>query len=496
MKPFRIFIFGLSVFIFLFLLSVLLSDKALQIFGIRVKIPSFGSLANSSKPQYKDISHILQLSHVVVDSVVTAEIDTIHTPGIKPDKAHQKTYKPASSDSIRSVLRSMEFPPNADTLLFPFFGEMCRLPDSKQLIRILHYGDSQIEGDRITSYIRNQLQLKFGGGGIGMLPVVAVNPTSLSYVYNVSDNWVRHSPLIPSDQAIKRRRYGALLSFSRFGMGTSLFGKSKECEGSIELQRSNIAYPLSQRFQQCRIFYGYNKSSMMVEIKQHKTVLDADIVPASSSLKELQWDIASARDFTISFKTNDSPDVYGIALDAYQGIAVDNIPLRGSSGLEFTKMDLTFLKEFYHMLNVKLLILQFGVNIVPNVTQNYDYYGRNFMRQLTALRQIMPNLPIIVIGVSDISRNGENGYESYPNVEMIRNVQKKAAFDTGCAFWDIYEAMGGHNSMPSWVYANPPLAQKDFIHFSPLGAKIIGEMFYRSFMLEYGRYLKTRAVSL
>jgi hypothetical protein len=48
--------------------------------------------------------------------------------------------------------------------------------------------------------------------------------------------------------------------------------------------------------------------------------------------------------------------------------------------------------------------------------------------------------------------------------------------------------MGGKNSMPSWVNAEPPLAQKDFIHFSSFGARIVGEMFYRSVIKEYDRY--------
>lgn len=105
-------------------------------------------------------------------------------------------------------------------------------------------------------------------------------------------------------------------------------------------------------------------------------------------------------------------------------------------------------------------------------------------------------MPIIVIGVSDVSRNGANGLESYPNIELIRDAQKSAAFAAGCAFWDMYEAMGGKNSMPSWVNANPALAQKDYTHFNPYGARIIGEMFYRALMIEYERFLTHTANNL
>jgi lysophospholipase L1-like esterase len=41
----------------------------------------------------------------------------------------------------------------------------------------------------------------------------------------------------------------------------------------------------------------------------------------------------------------------------------------------------------------------------------------------------------------------------------------------------MFEAMGGKNSMPKWVDANPPLAFKDYTHFNGTGAKKIAEMF-------------------
>jgi hypothetical protein len=486
MKPFRICVFMLSVFSILAAISFIFAGKNPELIGYTLKIPSFVPLLKSSQPKYKDISHIITLSNQLTDSVSTEDVskDTVvNSLKTSKNKLFKKTTN-IKTDSLRSLLKNIDFPEGNDTLLFPFFSELQNLKESKKLIRILHYGDSQIEGDRITSYVRNQLQTRFGGSGVGFIPIVAVNPSSISYVYNVSDNWKKYSPLQSFTEEKVNRRYGILLNCAR------ITSNSKEKEGWIELKRSNIAYRLAQQFQQCRIFYGFNKSPMLVELKQNESVLDAEIVPATKGLKEMLWKFDSPKDLTISFKATDPPEVYGIALDSKQGIAVDNIPLRGSSGLEFTKMDMNFLKDFYRLVNVKLLILQFGVNIVPIITKNYDFYERSFQKQLMVLKQTIPNLPIIVVGVSDISRNGDNGYESYPNIEQIRDAQKTAAFNAGCAFWDTYEVMGGHNSMPSWVFANPPLAQKDFIHFSPQGAKIIGEMFYRSFIYEYERYLE------
>jgi lysophospholipase L1-like esterase len=486
-KPFKIFLFGLSVFILCFGLFLCVPGGTISFGSYSIRIPVFSINAPTKQPRFKDISDIIAIRTLIdnatdslfrPDTVTRKNADSIR-------KVYLHSIPKISGDSIRKLFRLIEYAKDSDTVLFAFFEALSKCSD--QLIRVLHYGDSQIEGDRITSYLRNQLQLNFGGEGVGLIPIVAVNPAAISFVYDISGNWEKFSPL---QNIGNTRKYGVMLNYARIQSGNSIFSKSKEVEGWINLKHANISYPLAHSYKQCQVYYGFNKTPMMVELKQKDLIIDADIIPTRTGLNRVKWQLAHPlKDFTISFKTAETPDVYGISLDGLTGVAVDNIPVRGSSGLEFTKTDASFLQRFYNLLNVRMLILQFGVNVVPNIRTNYDFYKNNFYEQLKLLKQTRPNMSIIVLGVSDVSRNGSNGFESYPNIEGIRDAQRNAAFAAGCAFWDVYEAMGGKNSMPSWVNATPPLAQKDFIHFNPVGAKIIAEMFYRALMLEYDRYL-------
>ncbi|MBR6418387.1 MAG: hypothetical protein IKS36_06185, partial [Bacteroidales bacterium] len=60
--------------------------------------------------------------------------------------------------------------PNDDERFFDSF--FARAEDASQngsTLRVLYYGDSQIEMDRITCCVRDRLQSLFGGGGVGML---------------------------------------------------------------------------------------------------------------------------------------------------------------------------------------------------------------------------------------------------------------------------------------------------------------------------------------
>jgi lysophospholipase L1-like esterase len=100
------------------------------------------------------------------------------------------------------------------------------------------------------------------------------------------------------------------------------------------------------------------------------------------------------------------------------------------------------------------------------------------------IKKMAPGISIIVLGVSDVDQKKGDSLETNPNVEIIREAQRKAAFRAGCAFWDVFKAMGGRNSMAAWVAHKPELGAADYIHFTPAGANLVAEMFYRALLLE------------
>ena len=108
-------------------------------------------------------------------------------------------------------------------------------------------------------------------------------------------------------------------------------------------------------------------------------------------------------------------------------MAVDNFPMRGSSGLGFTKMGRNRYSAQLSMMNVVAVILQFGVNIIPDVRDNYDYYEKWFSRQLQRIQQAGPEIAIIVVGPSDMGKNKEGDIVSYENIPLIRDAMKNAA---------------------------------------------------------------------
>ena len=95
---------------------------------------------------------------------------------VEVDSVALKDSIAAAEAARRQVLMRIQFPEGDPAVLHSFF-EMLASKSSEEKVRVLHYGDSQIEGDRISGYVRNELQNRFGGKGPGLLPAFEVIPT-------------------------------------------------------------------------------------------------------------------------------------------------------------------------------------------------------------------------------------------------------------------------------------------------------------------------------
>lgn len=478
----------LSVFTLLLMVSMIFPKHGIPLIGdTRLKFISPETIFNSEETEYADISNIIETEAMLTDSVLAELIEDEYEP-------EWDTVR-ANADSLRGSIPRLQFADGNRKILYPVFKALDNASRSSNPVRIMHYGDSQIEGDRITSFLRNRLQKKFGGMGVGMLPVQHLYDFKFSISQESSNNWYRYTLYGKRDTTLTHDRYGAIASFARFSPYIS--DKNSTYEAWVSFNPSHFSYNNTKHWQQCRIFYSHNSEAFMTELYQDEELVEAEMYPASSSLQTIQWKFDQpVSNLKIVFKGNSSPEIYGIALDGTSGVAVDNIAMRGNAGLVFDRMDETLLREHYRALNTKLVILEFGGNVVPHITSNYDYYERLFSAQIRQLKKVVPNAAVIVIGVADMSIKEKNRYVTYPNLEKVRDALKKATLSSGAVYWDMYKAMGGKNSMPSWVFANPPLASSDFVHFNPRGARIIANMFYNSFMYEYNRYKRNQAKEL
>jgi hypothetical protein len=473
----------------LFLVALLFPGSGIRINDkITLHFMTLDEILSPDSVPYADITSILNNSRAIDDSAYLALLEA------EPDQAPAGDTIRADEECLKMLTHPIEYPGSDSTLLYPFFRKMRRLNRSHDKLRIMHYGDSQIEGDRITSFIRFKLQERFGGSGIGMQPAVSLYGYQLSLKHTTSDGWLRYTAFGNVDSTLAHNRYGILGSFARFSpYPDSIPGDAGNYRAWITLESSRRAYRVSRNFSMFRLFYGNAVEPVFFELYSDGELFDADYLEVTDGLRVQTWSFDDTPAIlNLKFESACSPDIYGIALDDEHGICVDNVPLRGSAGLVFSRMDPGLLKKMYKDLNVKLILLQFGGNVVPYISDNAAYYEKWFYRELMTLKSIVPDLSIIVIGVADMSVRDKDRYVTYPSLEHVRDALRSAALRADCAFWDMYAAMGGRNSMPSWVFADPPLASTDFVHFNERGARVLAEMFYNAFMNDYQAYISSR----
>ena len=497
MKPFRIFIFLLAVLLLLILVALFFPRGGISLGGdLRL---SFISLPEKKGEDTTGISPV-NVEKLLSASTVTEDPESEPEPTREPEprqvpepkreaepgqapepKKERSTPKviPANTDSLKLSVHRIQLTEDGTTLLHSYFRNLERMPaGSNRNTRILHFGDSQIESDRMTALIRYRLQRQFGGTGIGLVQAVPLYSGSLSYQQEEHGDWLRYTYFGRRDSSVAHKSYGIMGAFASVptpvnGRWPSLYYRFNTSRRGGQVQRirvfmhsyvdsAKVAFCVEDRY--CDTIYGIPDGYSVVNFFHVE-------------------DINSVR---ISFNLPEGGRIYGISFESEDGLMMDNIAMRGGSGLIFTSMNREVQQEMLDNLSPGLILLQYGGNVVPYM--HPGYYRRAFKKQLQFFKELCPGTPVIVIGPSDMSVRVDGHFESYPGLVAIRDALRDATMESGFGFWDLYEAMGGYNSMPSFVQAVPSLASADYIHFNNLGINLVAEMFYNALMVEFNEY--------
>lgn len=374
--------------------------------------------------------------------------------------------------------------------LYRFFDKMDKVASEKSKIHILHYGDSQIEGDRMTAYIRQRLQNQFGGNGPGLIPAMNVYQT-VSFKQSYSSNFVRYNCF--GGLKLKNRRYGAMGSAARFTEeiydSSEIANATTIKEAWIEIEPSNRAHSRARSYNTVKLYYTSCIKSCGVKIFQNGKLIHEDSLVKDGKYHVLPLSfVANAGRLKYVFSSTISPTICGFSLEGDYGVQVDNIGMRGCSGTFFGMLDHSVMNKMYADLNSELILLQFGGNSVPYFKDSAAVrrYASHFQSQIRMVKRLRPSTAILVIGPSDMSKFSGGIFESYKLLPYCVSQMKKVSAIEGAGFWDLFSAMGGLNSMPAWVESG--LAGKDYIHFSNKGASIASQLFYDAFEAEYVKW--------
>ncbi len=370
------------------------------------------------------------------------------------------------------------FLPGDDYHFFdPVFRQMEGATD--HLVRVVHYGDSQIELDRISQDLREALQERFGGSGTGLFPALG-NVPSASISKAASGSFTQYTMYGDSTtQRAGHNRYGILAQVVQLtGSGTlTLRGtKNKNAREGVKT------------FESVSVLYGKGEN-LVVKAASGTDKPEPEVQKGENGVTLVTWRFSQpVEKATLTFQGN--AELYGIGADGNAGVAVDNVPLRGCSGTIFTRISKPLMTDSFALTDTRLIILQFGGNMMPMIrgAKQIEPYQEQIAKQIAYFHEVAPQAKILFIGPSDMGKSVNGRVVTWPHLPELVDSLKATALRNDAAYWDLYRMMGGENSMAQWVRHSPPYAGPDYIHFTPAGAQKVGDALSRSFLTYYDFY--------
>ncbi len=402
------------------------------------------------------------------EEVLVTDLDSSLLATINQHDTLPITPKPEIVDSIiadkdtTTTNLHLTCPPHFIRQLKTLHKQLLHSTTNKENIRILHYGDSQIEGDRITAFLREAFQSRFGGSGPGLTTVFDPKHYNPSVWIDNQGDWQVYS-IFNRHTKLENKAYGLMGQTAALKANTS---------GIFKISASRWAEKHASHVQKIRLFIAPHADTVHIDGQVRQVEIINDALPPSDNLTEINWEFEQDAP-SIRFELSSSGEIHilGCALDSLSGVSVDNIALRGQSTplLHHTNGDL--FKAMGEQLNIGLIIFQFGTNIIPTVAPNYHFYQAQLAKQFDLLKTYLPDVPVIVVGIADAAHSVDGQIKSYEHLSRINEAQKAVALKHDFAFFDLYNAMGGSGSIIEWTNQKPPLALTDYIHFSRRGGE-------------------------
>ena len=465
MKPGRIALFFAAVIAALAVACALFPREGVEVAGHEFYFPSV--------PPTREAPTQPMVEEPAADTTVELDAVPRHAALYVADTTHYPlptTHYLSDTTDLRFWL--------PDSTFFDAFWEAAEQARSEgRILRVMHYGDSQIEMDRITCRLRSYMQRTFGGGGPGMLPFRTIIPTyavrqyatgDLTHLSSFGDSTVSRSP----------GNYGPMMQCFRLGGSANVTLREAAKRGVDDRIK---------RFSNVRLVYNNRGVTLRATLTDRTTKQQLPLQADSSGIGSLRWQLDSASN-NLVLSVGGSAELYAVTLDNGPGVAVDNIPMRGCSGQQFTLVPLERLGQAYAQLDVGLIIMQFGGNSMPYLrdTKAIVKYCTSIGRQIDHVRRACPQARVLFIGPSDMSTRVRGQLQTYPWLPEVVDSLAATATRHGAAYWSIYHAMGGYNSMIQWKKDN--LAGEDYIHFTTRGAELMGDRLAEALAASYRRY--------
>jgi len=360
-------------------------------------------------------------------------------------------------------------------VLGPFYAALLRVERQEpgSVVRILHYGDSPITADLITADVRSYLQGRFGDAGHGVY-LIAKPWAWYDHrgLYSKSSGWQIESA---TQHALKDGWYG-LGGVSFTGKPGAWSRISLREPGQTRLVLHYVGQPGGGkvRITAGDVHIATLDTSMPEKLAAHETWR----IPAEAQEFEFQVEDAPVRLFCIEF------------LKDSIGVIYSSLGLNGTwAGVLAWYMNGAHWSDQLKEARPDLVVLNYGTNECAYPKYVDSTYAKDVRQILRRIQSALPGTPVLVMSPMDRGARESGGtIGTISALPRLVHIQAQVAAETGCAFFNTFEAMGGVGTMGRWYQAEPRMVSADFIHPLPSGARIVGTLLYQALTDAYNTW--------
>jgi len=331
---------------------------------------------------------------------------------------------------------------------------------STRKIRIAFVGDSYIEGDILTQDIRAGLQDRFGGCGVGYVGAFCQFPGFRSSVRQSCAGW--------EETEIRNMKASDPLR--------TILGHYHTAQENATTRFKGSAKPSHADSWPCTTMLFVAPESGTITLAGSDTTARSFNIEPSAEIQSVCLDSPTS---VINLSTDiNGLKVLGLWLEGNSGIVLDDISLRGNSGISHRRLAEKTTEQMRRWIDYDIIILEFGLNASSIEQTDYTAYGRGMTEVINNLKKLYPNSIILMLGVGDRAIKSGNEYVSMPTLSALIKAQRAAARATGSLFYDTRAAMGGNGAAVDWHARK--LVNSDFVHLNHRGGKELAEIFLKS----------------
>ena len=350
----------------------------------------------------------------------------------------------------------------------PYYDAVAKMKSEGGVVRIAVLGDSYIEGDILTADLRMMLQEKYGGCGVGYVPV-----TSETYGFRRS---VRHSfagwrsyKVTGSEFDRSRETISGEYAIPDSAATVELRGQRKYYSRLDSCDRSSVYFRATAP---CTVTAtvdgGKQKQQFDVQPQQGIQELTVDAADGGK-MGRVRWSVD---------RTGDDYTFYGATMDCRRGIILDCYSMRSTTGTNLLGVSEKNMMEYDRLRHYDLIVLMYGLNAITSEITNYAGYQQRMCEVIERIKRDCPGSGILVVSVGDRCERRDGEMRTMRGVLAMVKYQRLIAAEAGVAFWSLFDAMGGEGSIVKMVEGTPREANGDYTHINFLGGRRLAGYFY------------------